>query len=82
MSDEQKPNKFQGWIDAANAIDAWRIFPRAFISVYIYLLWAVITWFMTLDAPTMEQAGLISIMTGVGAAWFSQYCSTGNKSDK
>ena len=79
MSDEQKPNKFQSWIDAARAVDAWRIFPRAFISIYIYLLWAVVTWFMTLDNPTMEQAGLISVVTGVGLGWFGAYVNSGRK---
>lgn len=80
MSDEEKkPNKYQGIIDLAKAIDAWRIFPRAFISVYIYMLWASTNWFMNLQAPTMEQAGLISVITGVGAAWFASYVSSGKK---
>ena len=81
MSIEEHPNKYQGTIDLAKAIDAWRVFPRMFISIYIYLLWAVVTWFMTLETPSVEQAGLISIMTGIGAAWFALYVQTGKNKE-
>lgn len=76
---DSSKNKFQWLIDLAKAVDAWRVFPRLFISVYIYLLWAVVIWFMTLDAPTVEQAGLISVITGVGAAWFASYVGSKKK---
>src|SRR6056297_275959 len=58
------PNPFAKIIHLAKAIDAWRIFPRVFISVYIYLLYAVVSWFMALENPTMEQSGLVSIIVG------------------
>ena len=35
---DSSKNPYQGWIDLAKAIDAWRIFPRMFLSVYIWLL--------------------------------------------
>lgn len=73
---ESGQNRFQKLIELAEAVDAWRIFPRAFITVYIYLLYEVVIWFMSLEAPTTQQAGLISIMTGVGAAWFGLYTKT------
>ena len=73
---ESNKNRFQKLIELAEAVDAWRIFPRAFITVYIYLLYAVVIWFMSLEDPTMQQAGLISVMTGVGAAWFGLYTKT------
>ena len=31
-------NPFQKWIHLARAVDAWRIFPRLFLTVYIVLL--------------------------------------------
>lgn len=74
-------NPFQTIIDLAKAVDAWRIFPRIFISVYIYLLYRSIVWFMALPNPTVEQAGLISVMTGVGAAWFGMYTKTRGDGD-
>ena len=76
MSEEGK-NKYQKWIDLAEAVDSWRIFPRAFLSVYIFLLYYSTMWFMDLPNPTLEQSGLISIILGAGAAWFGLY--TGSK---
>ena len=75
MSEEGK-NKYQKWIDLAEAVDSWRIFPRAFLSVYIFLLYYSTMWFMDLEAPTLEQSGLISIIVGAGAAWFGLYAGT------
>ena len=72
-------NPFQKIIFAAKAIDSWRIFPRIFISVYIYLLYETVMWFMGLENPTTEQAGLVSVVTGIGLGWFSAYVKSGRK---
>ena len=72
-------NKYQKWIDLAHAVDQWRIFPRIFISTYIYLLYKVVTWYMALPNPTMEQSGLVSIVVGAGAAWFGLYTGSSKK---
>ena len=72
-------NKFQTWIDLARAIDAWRPFPRLFLSTYIYLLYASFDWFIGLQDPSAAQAGLISVITGAGAAWFGLYVNSGSK---
>jgi len=73
-------NPYQKWIFAAQAIDAWRIFPRVFLSVYIFLLYYATMWFMDLQDPTLEQSGLISIIVGAGAAWFGLYAGTSKSS--
>lgn len=70
-------NKYQKWIDMAAAVDSWRIFPRIFITTYIYLLYKVVMWYMGLEDPTMEQSGLVSIVVGAGAAWFGLYTGSG-----
>lgn len=44
----------------------------------MYLLISVSNWFMSLQAPTMEQAGFVSVIVGAGAAWFGLYTSSGN----
>ena len=75
MVDSSK-NRYQGLIDLAKAVDQWRIFPRLFLSVYIYLLYKVTIWFMNLPTPTFEQSGLVSIVVGAGAAWFGLYAGT------
>ncbi len=77
---EVKPvNSYQKWVDMAHAVDQWRIFPRIFISTYIYLLYAVVIWYMDLSTPTMEQSGLVSIVVGAGAAWFGLYTGSSKK---
>ena len=67
------PNPYARLIHLARAVDSWRIFPRVFITTYIILLYECVMWYMRLDAPTMEQSGLISIVVGAGAAWFGLY---------
>ena len=78
---DSSKNRYQGLIDLARAVDSWRIFPRIFISTYIFLLYKVTIWFMNLEAPTFEQSGLVSIVVGAGAAWFGLYAGT-SKSKK
>ena len=78
---DSSKNRYQGLIDLAKAVDSWRIFPRVFISTYIFLLYKVTIWFMNLEAPTFEQSGLVSIVVGAGAARFGLYAGT-SKSKK
>ena len=73
------PNKYQNIIDLAKAVDAWRIFPRIFLTVYIILLYKTVIWFMALPDPNMNQAGLISVVVGAGAAWFGLYTGSSKK---
>ena len=72
-------NPYAKLIHMARAVDAWRIFPRLFLTVYIILLYKCVIWYMDLAAPTMEQSGLISIVVGAGAAWFGLYTGTSKK---
>jgi|TARA_R110000796_G_scaffold230285_1_gene347907 hypothetical protein len=80
LEDEGNKNPHQKWIYLAQAVDSWRIFPRAFLSVYMYLLYYTTFWFMALEAPSFEQSGLISIVVGAGAAWFGLYAGTSGAS--
>jgi hypothetical protein len=77
------PNPYTNLIHLAKAVDSWRIFPRIFITTYIYLLYNVVVWYMNVPTPTMEQSGLVSIVVGAGAAWFGLYTgSSSGKKDK
>ena len=69
-------NPFHRWIHLARAVDAWRIFPRVFVGVYIFLLYEVVIWFMTLEEPNLEQAGLVSIVVGALATDLGIYAGT------
>lgn len=74
-----KRNPYARSIYLARAVDAWRPFPRLFITIYIYILYSVIEWYISLPDPTMEQSGLISVVVGAGAAWFGLYVGSGSK---
>ena len=77
LENEKEPdNPWQKWIYFSNMIDAWRIFPRAFLGIYMFLLYYCTMWFMGLEDPSFEQSGLISIVVGAGAAWFGLYAGT------
>ena len=78
---DSSKNPYQGMIDLAKAVDAWRIFPRLFLSVYVFLLYYSTMWFMGLENPSLEQSGLISIIVGAGAAWFGLYAGTDKTKD-
>ena len=80
LESDTKVNPHQKWIHLARAVDSWRIFPRVFLSVYIFLLYYSTMWFMNLQDPSLEQSGLISIIVGAGAAWFGLYAGTSNSS--
>jgi hypothetical protein len=68
--------KMDWWWYAPEYFSRWRLFPRAFISMYIYLLYRVVEWFMALPDPNMNQAGLVSVVVGAGAAWFGLYVNS------
>jgi len=74
---DDKVNPWQRWIHFAKMVDNWRIWSRAFITVYMLLLYYTTMWFMDLEAPTLEQSGLISVIVGAGAAWFGLYVKSG-----
>jgi MFS superfamily sulfate permease-like transporter len=80
LEDVKNNNPFQKVIFVAQAVDSWRIFPRVFLSVYMYLLYFTTFWFMDLAEPSFEQSGLISIVVGAGAAWFGLYAGTSGSS--
>ena len=75
-------NPWQKWVHFAKTLDSWRIFPRAFISVYMFLLYYTTIWFMELETPTLEQSGLISVIVGAGAAWFGLYTRSKGDGDE
>ena len=76
LEDKKNDNPYQKFIFVAQAIDSWRIIPRAFLAVYMYLLYFTTFWFMDLTDPSFEQSGLISIVVGAGAAWFGLYTNS------
>lgn len=78
----EKDNRYYKIIHLARAFDSWRPFPRLFIGIYIYILYSTVQWYMNLTQPTVEQSGFVSVIIGVGAAWFSIYINGTPRGDK
>ena len=47
-------------------INKFRIFPRIFISVYIYMFYEVVQWAMTVEDLSNPQSILVSVVVGAG----------------
>jgi len=67
----------QYWIDLAEIIDAWRVFPRIFFGAYIILFIISALWIMALPVVSVEQAGFAAAIVTAGAAWFNMYVKSG-----
>ena len=64
----------------AKLINEFRLLPRLFIGTYLILFYQTVIWFMALSDPSLEQAGLISVMTATGSVWFGYYVNTNTDS--
>ena len=51
----------------SHAIDSLRIIPRALILFYMYLTYATVFWYMGLENPTLQQSGMVSVITSAQA---------------
>ena len=61
----------------ADTLNNLRVVPRCMLITYMVVFYQVVQWFMALPDPNMAQAGLVSVITGAGAAWFGLYVSSG-----
>tara|TARA_R100000655_G_scaffold72243_2_gene110727 strand:- start:474 stop:674 length:201 start_codon:yes stop_codon:yes gene_type:complete len=59
--------------------DKWRVVPRGLVVLIAIATWDVIHWFTTLEDPTFEQAGLVSVCTGAMTAIFGLFLGQGKK---
>lgn len=69
-------------LEVAEVTDAFRIWPRALITLYGIMVYLASVWFMGLSDPSGPQSAFISTIWGASAAWFGIYVSTGRKWDK
>lgn len=60
-------------------LNAWRIIPRLLMLAMLVMTYRVVEWFMGLPTPTLEQAGLVSVMTGALTGAFGLFLGTGKK---
>ena len=59
--------------------DKWIGVPRLFVLMMGLDCWDVIHWFTTLEDPTFEQAGLVSVCTGAMTAVFGLFLGQGKQ---
>ena len=67
----------------AKLLNAFRVIPRLLMLFYMSMTYQSVMWFTNPDnfpesGPTSEQAILISVIVGAGAAWFAAYTNSGN----
>ncbi|OUU63131.1 MAG: hypothetical protein CBC24_09455 [Candidatus Pelagibacter sp. TMED64] len=60
--------KFTEVLEAwSHAIDSFKIIPRLLILLYMYLTYSCVFWYMGLEAPSLEQSGMVSVITSAQA---------------
>jgi len=60
-------------------LDRWRVLPRILMFTMIVMTYRVVEWFMGLPDPSLEQAGLVSVMTGALTGAFGLFLGSGKK---
>tara|TARA_S200002703_G_scaffold37157_1_gene32351 strand:+ start:1878 stop:2081 length:204 start_codon:yes stop_codon:yes gene_type:complete len=60
-------------------LDRWRFLPRFLMFTMIVMTYRVVEWFMDLPDPSLEQAGLVSVMTGALTGAFGLFLGSGKK---
>lgn len=62
-----------------DSFDQWRVIPRLLMVAMIIMTYRVVEWFMTIPQPSLEQAGLVSVMTGALTGAFGLFLGSGRK---
>lgn len=66
----------QWWLDAAEVVDAWRLFPRCYLVMFAVFLWDLHTWYISVTKSPDIYAPLVF---GVVGAVFGLYMGSGRK---
>ena len=72
-------NPYAKMIHMARAVDAWRIFPRLFLTVYIVLLYKCVIWYMNLS-HNYGTKWVNQYRCRCNVHWFGLYTGTSKKS--
>lgn len=67
------------WLDTAELIDAFRIFPRVILCGYAYLVWDMWTWVRGMADITVQQGALLAAVIGLAVPLTGWYMQTGRK---
>lgn len=72
----------QTLLDAAEILDAWRVYPRILIAAYGFVCWHLTLWFETLKNPSTEQMAFAAAVLAMATPLLGLYMGTGRKWDK
>lgn len=63
----------------AQKFNAWRVFPRLMVLVYIWLVVEISFWYMGLPTPINNQATFAGGITAMLVPLLGAYMATGSK---
>jgi len=63
------------FIMVMTVLDEWKVWPRGMMMVFTLMSWRVVEWFMNLPDPSMQQAGLVSVVMGAATGAFGIWMS-------
>ena len=63
------------YIMVMTVLDEWKVWPRGMMVVFTLMSWRVVEWFMNLPDPSMQQAGLVSVVMGAATGAFGIWMS-------
>ncbi len=63
-------------------INKYRVFPRAFAVFYLYVMWIVVDWGMSLTDMSNAQAAMVASVVTAAAAFFKFYVETGKSKEQ
>ncbi len=63
------------YIMVMTVLDEWKVWPRGMMMVFTLMSWRVVEWFMNLPDPSMQQAGLVSVVMGAATGAFGIWMS-------
>ena len=66
----------------ATIIDNYKIFPRLMMGVVTVLTYQSVHWYMTLENPTLQQSGLVSVCAGMLTGCFGLWMNKEAKTDR
>lgn len=72
----------QQLLDGAELFDAYRVFPRIFVGLYIVGIARVLNWAISLQDISIQQAGFISVVSGTFPFVLNFYMQTGRQWQK
>jgi hypothetical protein len=59
----------------STVLDEWKVWPRVMMLVFTLMSWRVVEWFMNLPDPSVQQAGLVSVVMGAATGAFGIWMS-------